>query len=128
LKLLYPFTLEPEVLKEAEEYKEMVKSKTSELEINYQQFLQDKIQRQKVAARKIAPGFLDTDTKILTPKPLNAKINGQDAVDPDVSNILQSSFNHPRHGRSMSDEIPVGRLMLPDQGVKVRKGKVMLIL
>lgn len=105
----------------------MVKSKTSELEINYQQFLQDKIQRQKVAARKIAPGFLDTDTKILTPKPLNANINGQGA-DPDVSNILQSSLNHPRHGRSMSDEIPVGRLMLPDQGVKVRKDKVMLIL
>lgn len=86
------------------------------LEQKYQEYVHDRIQRQKVAARKIAPGFLDTDTKILTPKPLNARVNGpvaEPATDMPLSNPLS------RHNRSMSDEISSARLVLPDQGVKV---------
>ncbi|GAB5590120.1 hypothetical protein Unana1_05020 [Umbelopsis nana] len=115
--LLYRFTLEPEVLKEVEEYRKLEISRNNELERKYQQFLEEKIQRQKVAARKIAPGFLDTDTKILTPKPLNATTNGQ-SVESDVANNLPNSINLSRHSRSMSDEVSMSRLVLPEQGVK----------
>ncbi|KAI9279518.1 hypothetical protein BC943DRAFT_348244 [Umbelopsis sp. AD052] len=113
--LLYPFSLEPEVSKEVEQCRELEKQNIEKLEQKYQEYVHDRIQRQKVAARKIAPGFLDTDTKILTPKPLNAKANGsvvETAIEAPSPNSLS------RHNRSMSDEIPSARLVLPDQGVK----------
>ncbi|KAH8551636.1 hypothetical protein BGW37DRAFT_491691 [Umbelopsis sp. PMI_123] len=113
--LLYPFSLEPEVSKEVEQCRELDKRNAEVLNQKYQEYVHDKIQRQKVAARKIAPGFLDTDTKILTPKPLNARINGQST---DTTTDMPSPSNPARHNRSMSDEISSARLMLPQHGVK----------
>ncbi|KAI8578204.1 hypothetical protein K450DRAFT_248653 [Umbelopsis ramanniana AG] len=113
--LLYPFSLEPEVSKEVEQCRELEKKNIEKLEQKYQEYIHDRIQRQKVAARKIAPGFLDTDTKILTPKPLNARANGS-VAEPAIEMPSPNSLS--RHNRSMSDEIPSARLVLPDQGVK----------
>ncbi|KAG2185725.1 hypothetical protein INT43_002160 [Umbelopsis isabellina] len=117
--LLYPFTLEEEVLEGIKEFKVLESARYEELERKYQQYVEDKIHRQKVAARKIAPGFLDTDTKILTPKPLNNTIpNGRDLDNLPLQNT-EFSHNSSRHNRSLSAEIPLDRLTVSESsGVK----------
>lgn len=101
-------------------FKVLESARNEELERKYQQYVEDKIHRQKVAARKIAPGFLDTDTKILTPKPLSHTIpNGQEL---DKLPLQNTDFSHniTRHNRSLSAEIPLDRLTVSESsGVKV---------
>ncbi|KAJ2957722.1 hypothetical protein NQZ79_g6561 [Umbelopsis isabellina] len=109
---------EEEVLEGIKEFKILESARYEELERKYQQYVEDKIHRQKVAARKIAPGFLDTDTKILTPKPLNTIPNGRELDNLPLQNT-DFSHNLSRHNRSLSAEIPLDRLTVSEStGVK----------
>ncbi|KAI8069448.1 hypothetical protein BC940DRAFT_297753 [Gongronella butleri] len=51
----------------------------------------ERLQRQKAAARKIAPGFLDTDTRILHPQPFH---NGKTAIEDEFSATSPSTTNN----------------------------------
>ncbi|CDH60755.1 hypothetical protein RO3G_03656 [Lichtheimia corymbifera JMRC:FSU:9682] len=67
----YPFTVEKETLsmmEEAQKQQEQDRERLSQLQ---QKYREERIKQQKLAARKIAPGFLDTETRILKPEPLH---------------------------------------------------------
>lgn len=59
------------------------------------QYEEERAQQQKAAARKIAPGFLDTDTRILQPQPTFStefpKENNNETVSPKTHHAYVSS-------------------------------------
>ncbi|KAI9492664.1 hypothetical protein BDB00DRAFT_827587 [Zychaea mexicana] len=59
----YPFNVEREALSEMAAARKQQQEERERLQSEY-------VKRQKLAARRIAPGFLDTDTRILQPEPL----------------------------------------------------------
>ncbi|ORZ01328.1 hypothetical protein BCR43DRAFT_522191 [Syncephalastrum racemosum] len=70
LENLYPFTLEKEALSEIEAAQGQQTLEEQKLASWQREYKDEKMRKQKLAARKIAPGFLDTDTRILKPEPL----------------------------------------------------------
>lgn len=68
----YPFSVEREALADIEAARKLQRAEEERLEQWRKEYEEEKVKRQKLAARKIAPGFLDTDTRILQPEPLHA--------------------------------------------------------
>ncbi|GAN06909.1 hypothetical protein MAM1_0141d06399 [Mucor ambiguus] len=64
----YPFAVEREVIAQVESARKKAFEAEEAFKLQKQQYEQEKLNKQKVAARKIAPGFLDTDTRILQPQ------------------------------------------------------------
>ncbi|EPB84033.1 hypothetical protein HMPREF1544_09232 [Mucor circinelloides 1006PhL] len=64
----YPFAVEREVIAQVEAARKKTFEAEEAFKLQKQQYEQEKLNKQKVAARKIAPGFLDTDTRILQPQ------------------------------------------------------------
>ncbi|KAI9267431.1 hypothetical protein BY458DRAFT_511760 [Sporodiniella umbellata] len=64
----YPFSIERQALLHAETSRKKSAEEEENLKAKMAQYEEEKIKQQKVAARKIAPGFLDTDTRILKPE------------------------------------------------------------
>lgn len=56
------------MMEEAQKQQEQERERLSQLQ---QKYREERIKQQKLAARKIAPGFLDTETRILKPEPLH---------------------------------------------------------
>ncbi|OBZ90521.1 hypothetical protein A0J61_01421 [Choanephora cucurbitarum] len=64
----YSFHFERDVLSQIEIARKRTHEAEEALEIKKKQYEEERINKQKLAARKIAPGFLDTDTRILQPQ------------------------------------------------------------
>lgn len=60
--------MEREVIAQVEAARKKTFDAEEAFKLQKQQYEQEKLNKQKVAARKIAPGFLDTDTRILQPQ------------------------------------------------------------
>ncbi|KAI8378107.1 hypothetical protein EDC96DRAFT_551111 [Choanephora cucurbitarum] len=67
-KPTYSFHFERDVLSQIEIARKRAHEAEEALEIKRKQYEEERINKQKLAARKIAPGFLDTDTRILQPQ------------------------------------------------------------
>ncbi|KAI8639682.1 hypothetical protein BD408DRAFT_484626 [Parasitella parasitica] len=101
----YPFAVEREVITQVE----AARKKTFEAEEAFRhqkmQYEQDKLNKQKAAARRIAPGFLDTETRMLQPQPTyvyeqptagnsEESVHGEDSLSESTSpKILQPGLN-----------------------------------
>ncbi|KAF7726147.1 hypothetical protein EC973_009039 [Apophysomyces ossiformis] len=108
----YTFAAEREALAEIAAVRNAQKEADDEFARRKKEFEEEKIKKQKVAARKIAPGFLDTDTRILKPEPLygpqrlpaekkdTTKGEEQEALDEEGWVTLQ---RQPRRSRSASN-------------------------
>ncbi|KAG0166303.1 hypothetical protein DFQ30_007338 [Apophysomyces sp. BC1015] len=108
----YSFAAERDALAEIAAIRNAQKEADEEFSNRKKEFEEEKIKKQKVAARKIAPGFLDTDTRILKPEPLygphklpgesdeTARAEEQEAVDDEGWVTLQ---RQPRRSRSASN-------------------------
>lgn len=71
---------------------------------------EERIRKQKEEARKIAPGFLDTDQRILTPMLMYSSSRRGNQPSEDSNNINSSGENkndieNQKHTRSVSDDI-----------------------
>ncbi|KAI8387448.1 hypothetical protein BD560DRAFT_486300 [Blakeslea trispora] len=64
----YSFHFERDVISQIEIARNRAHEAEEALEIKKKQYEEERINKQKLAARKIAPGFLDTDTRILQPQ------------------------------------------------------------
>ncbi|CAG8743065.1 hypothetical protein C2G38_2045051 [Gigaspora rosea] len=120
----YDFNLERHIIADSERFR-LENAALIQMRAQKLQALQDaRIRKQKEEARKIAPGFLDTDRRLLTPVPMHAPPkrasqqieNGNSApIGSEVSNGNQKVL----HGRSASDELPnhvVERMKLKEEG------------
>lgn len=83
-----------------------------------EQYEQEKLNKQKVAARKIAPGFLDTDTRILQPQQTyvyeqhaaasEEGQNGEDSHSDSTSpNMLQPALNGHQQQDTTKTAVPM---------------------
>ncbi|KAG0739842.1 hypothetical protein G6F57_009491 [Rhizopus arrhizus] len=64
----YPFSVERQVIAEVEVSRKKTLEEEEALKVKKSQYEEELTNKRKVAARKIAPGFLDTDTRILKPE------------------------------------------------------------
>lgn len=60
------------------------------------QYEQEKINQQKLAARRIAPGFLDTDTRILKPEQKYNHTPEATVEEPQELNQASSESSHEK--------------------------------
>ncbi|KAI9473516.1 MAG: hypothetical protein EXX96DRAFT_487742 [Benjaminiella poitrasii] len=67
-KPVYPFAIEREVIAQVEAARKQAFEAEEAFNLRKKRYEEEKINKQKIAARKIAPGFLDTDTRILQPQ------------------------------------------------------------
>ncbi|KAI7904775.1 uncharacterized protein BX663DRAFT_503507 [Cokeromyces recurvatus] len=109
----YPFAIEREVIAQVEAARKKALESEEAFNLQKKQYEEEKMNKQKAAARKIAPGFLDTDTRILQPKqtyvheyPLLNKSEDNsedsDAVSPNVNNneagkVVPMEIGHEKH-------------------------------
>ncbi|CAG8739562.1 7700_t:CDS:2, partial [Cetraspora pellucida] len=119
----YDFNLERHIIADSERFRQE-NAALMQIRARKLQALQDaRIRKQKEEARKIAPGFLDTDRRLLTPVPMHTPSkrasqqveNGNVPAGGEVSNDNQKVS----HGRSASDELPnhvVERMKLKEEG------------
>lgn len=61
--------MERDVIAQVETARKRLFEEEEAFNLKKKQYEDEKLQQQKAAARKIAPGFLDTDTRILQPQP-----------------------------------------------------------
>ncbi|KAI9243446.1 hypothetical protein BDA99DRAFT_530459 [Phascolomyces articulosus] len=87
----YPFSVEREALAEMAATRKKQQEERERLQSEY-------VKRQKLAARKIAPGFLDTDTRILQPEPLYHR--------EEEEGIGETSGEGGKGGEEEQDEVP----------------------
>ncbi|CAG8631695.1 860_t:CDS:2, partial [Scutellospora calospora] len=107
----YDFNLERHIIADSERFRQE-NATLMQMRAQKLQALQDaRIRKQKEEARKIAPGFLDTDQRLLTPMPMHTSPkrishqieNGNIVLaGGEVNNDNQKVL----HGRSASDELP----------------------
>lgn len=71
-KVPYPFAIEKDALADIAAAREAQQKESERLDALRKAYQEEKIRKQKLAARKIAPGFLDTDTRILKPEQLHS--------------------------------------------------------
>lgn len=64
----YPFAVEREVIAQVEAARKLGFETEEAFALKKKQYEEEKANKRKAAARKIAPGFLDTDTRILKPE------------------------------------------------------------
>lgn len=64
----YPFAVEREVIAQVEAARKLDFETEEAFALKKKQYEEEKANKRKAAARKIAPGFLDTDTRILKPE------------------------------------------------------------
>ncbi|KAI8989298.1 hypothetical protein BDB01DRAFT_532929 [Pilobolus umbonatus] len=109
----YPFSVERDALTEVETGRKQIAEMENQFNAMKQQYEEDKIKKKRVAARKIAPGFLDTDTRILRPEPTySTELNitseeseEEDKPEIDSPRILQPSVSNQHTSKSIPIEI-----------------------
>ncbi|CAG8798390.1 4484_t:CDS:1, partial [Racocetra fulgida] len=118
----YDFNLERHVIADSERFRQ---ENAALMQVRAQklQALQDaRIRKQKEEARKIAPGFLDTDRRLLTPVQMHtpSKRTSQQVENGNVpAGEVNNDNQKVSHGRSASDELPnhvVERMKLKEEG------------
>lgn len=67
-KPAYPFAVERDVIAQVEAARKQTFEAEEAFKLLKKQYQEEKLNQRKAAARKIAPGFLDTDTRILKPE------------------------------------------------------------
>ncbi|CEP08573.1 hypothetical protein [Parasitella parasitica] len=65
----YPFAVERDVIAQVEAARKKTFEEEEAFKHQKMQYEQEKLNKQKAAARRIAPGFLDTETRMLQPQP-----------------------------------------------------------
>jgi hypothetical protein len=104
----YVFELERRVTAEAEQRRHESETRAQLREEQLRAIREEKIRKQKEAARKIAPGFLDTDRRILTP--VNARRRPSQQGDTIVAGGTENELNGKNaHGRASSND-EVGKM------------------
>ncbi|GAA5800441.1 hypothetical protein HPULCUR_005871 [Helicostylum pulchrum] len=103
----YPFAVERDVIAQVE----AARKQTFESEEAFQQlknqYQQDRLNKQKAAARKIAPGFLDTDTRILKPEQTYAQEFAMPAEEEYGSNNTSPQMLQPSASSTTQDKVQV---------------------
>jgi hypothetical protein len=87
---------------------------------------EERIRKQKEEARKIAPGFLDTNLRILTPVPANntqRKLSQQAESGNNTITASENVINEQKvHVRSASDDMVLhGKMKSKEEGDEVNK-------
>ncbi|CEI93661.1 hypothetical protein RMCBS344292_07892 [Rhizopus microsporus] len=92
----YPFSTERQVLSYIEASRKNALEEEEALRAKRAQYEQEKINQQKLAARRIAPGFLDTDTRILKPEQKYNHTPEATVEEPQELNQTSSESNHEK--------------------------------
>ncbi|CAH1755956.1 14492_t:CDS:2 [Entrophospora sp. SA101] len=105
----YDFNLERSVISETERYREEIIKLAQIRSQKLQAFQEARLQKQKEEARKIAPGFLDTDRRMLTPVLVNNTKRRSSHIENGNGIIFASEENNDKnqknHLRSASDDL-----------------------
>ncbi|RIA87660.1 hypothetical protein C1645_827445 [Glomus cerebriforme] len=125
----YDFQLERHIIAEFERYRQE-NATTIQLRAQKLQALQEeRIRKHKEEARKIAPGFLDTNLRILTPVPVN---NTQRRASQQAENgtVSENSMDEQKiHVRSASDDIVLERIKKSnEEGDETKSSKSLVYL
>ncbi|RCH79992.1 hypothetical protein CU097_001845, partial [Rhizopus azygosporus] len=92
----YPFSIERQVLSYIEASRKNALEEKETLRAKRAQYEQEKINQQKLAARRIAPGFLDTDTRILKPEQKYNPTPEATVEEPQELNQASSESSHEK--------------------------------
>ncbi|KAG1452351.1 hypothetical protein G6F46_009180 [Rhizopus delemar] len=88
---MYPFSAEKQAIEHIMASRKKSQEEEEAIRIKRNRYEQEKLNERKVAARRIAPGFLDTDTRILKPEQKHNHIMlGEDILQESPNQI--SSF------------------------------------
>ncbi|OZJ04886.1 hypothetical protein BZG36_02508 [Bifiguratus adelaidae] len=87
---VYNFALEQHLLEDIAKARAEEQAKADALAARKQAYEARQVAQQKAKARKIAPGFLDTDQRLLTPQPANAATRALSESDKDVEEGAES--------------------------------------
>ncbi|CAO3677832.1 unnamed protein product [Rhizopus stolonifer] len=90
----YPFSIERQAIANSEAFRKRSIEEEELLRAKRIQYEEEKSNERKVAARKIAPGFLDTDTRILTPEQKYVQMP-EPEEEPVSQPVLENSFDKP---------------------------------
>ncbi|CAG8465497.1 664_t:CDS:2 [Diversispora eburnea] len=107
------FNLERRIVAETERFRQE-NDRIAQIRAQKLQALrEERIRKQKEEARKIAPGFLDTDQRILTPTLMYSSSRRTNQQLENVNNVLlfpsggnKTDVENKIHTRSISDEMP----------------------
>lgn len=71
------------------------------------QYEEERINKQKLAARKIAPGFLDTDTRILQPQQTYVNEQNEDILAEETTGTSPKTLLQPTNGNGNETVVPM---------------------
>ncbi|CAI2170703.1 2489_t:CDS:2 [Funneliformis geosporum] len=132
----YDFKLERHIIADSEQRRH---DNATITQLRAQQLLalqEERIRKQKAEARKIAPGFLDTDLRILTPVPINnTQRRASQQVESGDNTFAINSENgldgQKIHVRSASDDIPLyllEKMRSKEEGNEAKPAKSLVYL
>ncbi|CAG8593267.1 659_t:CDS:2 [Funneliformis caledonium] len=131
----YDFNLERHIIADSEKQRHDNATLTQLRAQKLQALQEERIRIQKEKARKIAPGFLDTDLRILTPVPANntqRRASHQvESVDNTIAINSENGIDEQKvHVRSASDDIPLYILekMRKEEGDEAKPAKSLFYL
>ncbi|PKC15208.1 hypothetical protein RhiirA5_408476 [Rhizophagus irregularis] len=124
----HDFQLERQIIAESERYKQENATLTQLRAQKLQALQEERIRKQKEEARKIAPGFLDTNLRILTPVPVNntqRKTSQQAESGNNIINVSENVIDEQKvHVRSASDDMVLhGKMKSKEEGDETKPVK-----
>ncbi|CAO3692866.1 unnamed protein product [Rhizopus stolonifer] len=105
----HSFSIERQILAHVEQSRKEIAQEKEELKAKRIRYEQEKDNERKVAARKIAPGFLDTDTRILKPEQRHSGIQmmeeGEIVQEP-LEGKIEKPFDYLKFEQELSPADP----------------------
>jgi hypothetical protein len=103
----YPFAVERDVIAQVEAARKESFEAEEAFMLQKKQYEEDRVNKQKLAARKIAPGFLDTDTRILQPQQTYVYEQNEDIPIEESSSTSPKTLLQPTNGNGTETVVPL---------------------
>lgn len=103
----YPFAVERDTIAQVEAARKETFEAEEAFKLQKKQYEEERANKQKLAARKIAPGFLDTDTRILHPQQTYVYEQNEEIPTEDMHTTSPKTLLQPANGNSTETVVPM---------------------